>query len=159
MGLCTQLRSSNKTMRSQVVEALLQLVHHSAGEIVSPKAIAAVLLLDGCDNGSSSTTWWQGALAVLRALLSDHEQAFVSEQDIDMPGAWLHLQRGFVHTSAAVRCESLHVYSLSCKAHAAAARDDSARQDIHASWLAALRHDLPVKTLTEARQLLECRSD
>merc|ERR1711976_981381 len=98
--MCDQLKALRKAQRSQTMDALMQIVQLASGKIVSPRALATILLRRCCHEGNSNPTWWNSTFVVLRALLTEHKGDFAQlEHDTDMLwlGDWSNLQLGFAH--------------------------------------------------------------
>jgi hypothetical protein len=170
--LCARMGDSKEVVRTQTTQSLFRLLRPPTGNIVSPVALAMLILRhlmpqgnarDDGEGGSSSkgaankgaTTGWLCRLASLRDLVKEYHKTMVMQPGATDPGEWLRLKDGLRHSDPTVRHESARLYTLVCKMHTRSIGDDEAQKPAREAWFAALPKDIPSKSLTEVRKLLK----
>lgn len=177
--LCARMGDSKEVVRTQTTQALFRLLRPPTGNIVSPVALAMLILRHlvpqretrdeaspGADsNGAnaksgstasrSAATGWLCRLAALRDLAKEYHKSIVMQPGTPHPGEWLRLKDGLSHGDPTVRHESARLYALVCKMHLRSLGEESVQQPAREAWVAALPKDLPPKSLVQVRRLLK----
>mmetsp|Transcript_142793 Transcript_142793/g.259628 ORF Transcript_142793/g.259628 Transcript_142793/m.259628 type:complete len:2277 (-) Transcript_142793:264-7094(-) len=176
--LCARMGDSKEVVRTQTTQSLFRLLRPPTGNIVSPVALAMLILRhlvpqrearDGAEAGSespkgnssnskasrSAATGWLCRLAALRDLAKEYHKSIVMQPGTPNPGEWLRLKDGLAHADPTVRHESARLYALVCKMHLRSTGDELAQQPARESWVAALPKDLPPKSIVQVRRLLK----
>jgi len=175
--LCARMADTKESARAQTSQALLRLLRPPVGNIVSPLALAMLVLRhlvpakdpndDDKENhmslakgGNSKAslgpaTGWYCRLALLRDLAKEHHKSIVQNPGATHPGEWLRLKDGLLHNDATVRYESGRLYALICKLHLRCLGDDAAQMPARAAWVAALPKEVKGKTLAQMKRFLK----
>jgi hypothetical protein len=175
--LCARMGDSKEVVRTQTTQSLFRLLRPPTGNIVSPVALAMLVLrhlmpqkdrddpaaADGATSPPKSTasssrsaaTGWLCRLAALRDLAKEYHKSMVMQPGASHPGEWLRLKDGLAHGDPTVRHESARLYTLVCKMHLRNLGDEEAQTPGREAWVAALPKDLPSKSLSQVRKLLK----
>jgi ankyrin repeat protein len=174
--LCARMGDSKEVVRTQTTQSLFRLLRPPTGNIVSPVALAMLILRhlmpqkdreDATAEGSgsppkvnaaasrSAPTGWLCRLAALRDLAKEYHKTMVMQPGASHPGEWLRLKDGLAHGDPTVRHESARLYTLVCKMHLRSLGDEEAQKPCRESWAAALPKELPSKSLSQVRRLLK----
>jgi len=167
--LCARMGDSKEVVRLQTVQALFRLLRPPTGNIVSPIAIAMLILrhvtppkdeeASGAKGGGpadkGARTGWLCRIGALRDLCKEHTKSMVHQPGATHPGEWLRLKDGLAHGDDLVRYESARLYALVCKIHLKALGDEQAQMPAREAWVAALPLETPPKSMATVRKLLK----
>jgi ankyrin repeat protein len=171
--LCARMGDSKEVVRTQTTQALFRLLRPPTGNIVSPVALAMLILRhlmpqkDTREDGEtpspspspaatkSAATGWLCRLAALRDLCKEYHKTMVMQPGVQHPGEWLRLRDGLAHGDPTVRHEAARLYTLVCKMHLRSVGNEEAQRPGREAWFAALPKDLPAKSLAQVRRLLK----
>eukprot|EP00931_Biecheleriopsis_adriatica_P031685 TRINITY_DN1854_c0_g1_i2.p1 TRINITY_DN1854_c0_g1~~TRINITY_DN1854_c0_g1_i2.p1 ORF type:complete len:2226 (-),score=590.31 TRINITY_DN1854_c0_g1_i2:45-6722(-) len=170
--LCARMGDSKEVVRTQTTQAIFRLLNPPTGNIVSPIAIAMLILRHlapskeeaGCDSptslakgaqGKGAAVGWLCRLAALRDLAKEHPKSIVQHPGSTNPGEWLRLADGLKHSDPTVRHESVRLYTLVSKMHLKSLGDEEAQKPAREIWAAALPADVPAKSLEQVRKYLK----
>jgi len=168
--LCARMGDAKEAVRLHTVQALFRLLHPPIGDIVSPVAIATLILRhlvvqrDDSPSGSpplppkagkGAVTGWLCRIGALRDLVKEYPKTICSQPGATHPGEWLRLKDGIAHSDPTVRYESARLFALICKTHVRSLPDEDAQTEGREAWVAALPKDLPSKCLAQVRKLLK----
>jgi len=176
--LCARMGDLKESVRTQTTQTLFRLLRPPTGNIVSPVAMAMLILRnlapskdgssDGEKSGGSETPQptanskaaaapigWLCRLAALRDLTKEHTKSLVQQPGADHPGEWLRLAEGLRHSDPTVRHESARLFALICKAHLRSLGDVPQQEPGREAWVAALPKDVPAKSFSHVRRLLK----
>jgi len=170
--LCARMGDSKEVVPTQTTQAIFRLLNPPTGNIVSPIAIAMLILRHlapskeeaGCDSptsqaksgqGKGNPIGWLCRLAALRDLAKEHTKSIVQHPGSTNPGEWLRLAEGLKHSDPTVRHESMRLYTLVCKMHLKSMGDEEAQRPAREVWAAALPVDVPAKSMEQVRKYLK----
>eukprot|EP00928_Gymnodinium_smaydae_P015488 TRINITY_DN1572_c0_g4_i2.p1 TRINITY_DN1572_c0_g4~~TRINITY_DN1572_c0_g4_i2.p1 ORF type:complete len:2374 (-),score=582.19 TRINITY_DN1572_c0_g4_i2:113-6397(-) len=168
--LCARMGDSKEPVRIVTTQTLFRLLRPPVGDIVTPVAIATLILRhlmpqkaegDGSSapagkgaGNKGAAAGWLCRIQALRDLVKEHPKKIVVQPGSG-PGEWIRLQDGLVHNDGTVRYEAARLYALACKAYLRSLGDVEAQAPMRESWVAALSSDLPAKTRDQVRRLLK----
>lgn len=169
--LCARMGDLKESVRIETTQAVFRLLNPPTGNIVSPVAVAMLLLrhlapsrqeeadspLAGSKGatGKGAATGWLCRLFALRDLAKEHSKKMVQHPGAMHPGEWLRLKDGLAHGDPTVRHESARLFALMCKLHLKSLEDQDLQTAGREAWVAALPKDLPPKSLAQVRKLLK----
>jgi len=169
--LCSRMGDSKEAARTHTTQALFRLLRPPVGDIVTPMAIAGLILRHLMPNkdddaaaqspfpaapkaGRGAVVGWLCRIGALRDLVKEYPKKIVTQPGSTHPGEWLRLKDGLVHSDPDVRHEVARLYALVCKAHLRTSGDAEAQVLGREAWVAALQ-DLPPKGNAQLRKLLK----
>ncbi|CAJ1426794.1 unnamed protein product [Effrenium voratum] len=170
--LCARMGDSKEAVRTQTTQAIFRLMNPPTGNIVSPVAIAMLILRhltpmkeEDADSpmasvskgatGKGATTGWLCRIGALRDLCKEYSKSIVQQPGSTNPGEWLRLADGLKHSDPYVRHESVRLYALVCKMHLKPLGDEEAQRPAREIWVAALPKDVPGKSVAQVRKYLK----
>jgi len=173
--LCARMGDSKEVVRTQTTQSLFRLLRPPIGNIVSPVALAMLILRhlmpqkdkddvsgepssppkSNPSSSKSAAVGWLCRLAALRDLAKEYHKTMVMQPGASHPGEWLRLKDGLAHADPTVRHESARLYTLVCKMHLRSIGDEEAQKPGREAWVAALPKDLPSKSVSQVRRLLK----
>lgn len=169
--LCARMGDSKEAVRHQTTQALFRLLHPPVGDIVSPVALATLILrhlVSSKDTGSSPpvapnptkvskgvAAGWLCRIGALRDLVKEYPKTVISNPGTTSPGEWTRLKDGLGHIDPVVRYESARLYALSCKTHVHSLGDEAEQMAARKAWCDALPEDVPAKSIAQVRKLLK----
>lgn len=176
--LCSRMGDSKESVRAQTTQVLFRLLRPPTGNIISPVAMAMLILRHlapakesseeapesppvqgGKAIGKAAPTGWLCRVDTLRCLVKEHSALLGQTASVTHPGEWLRLKDGLLHSDPTVRHESARLYTLVCKLHVKlagpSAGPSEAQRSGREAWVAALPKEVPAKTLLQVRKLLK----
>jgi len=169
--LCARMGDSKEVVRTQTTQAIFRLLNPPTGNIVSPVAIAMLILrhlMPSKEEGDSpmasvakgatgkgAATGWLCRLGALRDLCKEHSKSIVQHAGSTSPGEWARLSDGLKHSDPTVRHESVRLFALVCKMHLKSLGDEEAQRPGREAWVAALPRDVPSKSVAQVRRYLK----
>ncbi|CAK9099233.1 unnamed protein product [Durusdinium trenchii] len=169
--LCARMGDSKEVVRTQTTQAMFRLLSPPTGNIVSPVAIAMLILrhlmpskeegdsplasVSKGATGKGAVTGWLCRLSALRELCKEYSKMIVQQPGSTNPGEWLRLADGLKHADPSVRHQSVRLYTLVCKMHLKSLGDEEAQRSAREVWVAALPKDLPAKSIAQVRRYLK----
>ena len=169
--LCARMGDSKEVVRTQTTQAMFRLLSPPTGNIVSPVAIAMLILrhlvptkeegdsplasVSKGATGKGAVTGWLCRLSALRQLCKEYSKKIVQQPGSTNPGEWLRLSDGLKHSDPSVRHQSVRLYTLVCKMHLKSLGDEEAQRSAREVWVAALPKDVPAKSIAQVRRYLK----
>lgn len=168
--LCSRMGDSKETVRAQTTQVLFRLLRPPTGSIVSPVAIAMLILRhltpgkEGVEQGDTSPVkgpskgapvGWLCRIETLRCLIKEHSSLMMQQTTSTEPGEWIRIADGLTHSDPTVRHEAARLYALVCKLHLKRVQGEEAQRQGREAWVDALPKDVPSKTLLQVRKLLK----
>eukprot|EP00927_Polykrikos_kofoidii_P010456 TRINITY_DN1440_c2_g1_i1.p1 TRINITY_DN1440_c2_g1~~TRINITY_DN1440_c2_g1_i1.p1 ORF type:complete len:2196 (+),score=321.50 TRINITY_DN1440_c2_g1_i1:150-6737(+) len=183
--LCARMGDLKEVVRLHTTQTLFLLLRPPIGNIVSPVAVATLILrhlksqqiASGGDSGSQEpadiasnigadmpdpvktgkcvTVGWLCRLRALLDLVKEHSASIIQNPGTADPGEWIRLKDGMTHSDSTVRQESARLYAYVCKRHVKSLCEEDARLQAKESWAASLQKDVPSKVLEQVRRLLK----
>eukprot|EP00929_Paragymnodinium_shiwhaense_P095267 TRINITY_DN562_c0_g1_i2.p1 TRINITY_DN562_c0_g1~~TRINITY_DN562_c0_g1_i2.p1 ORF type:complete len:2378 (-),score=697.35 TRINITY_DN562_c0_g1_i2:319-7452(-) len=169
--LCARMGDAKEVVRDNTKQAIFRLLRPPVGDIVTPVAIATLILrhlMPGKDAEAEMTAsqaaalqkskgaiaGWLCRIQTLRTLVKEYPRKIVLQPGSHNPGEWSRLVDGLKHSDPDVRHESARLYALICKAHLLGTGDVEAQLPSREAWAAAISSDLPAKAIRDVRKLL-----
>jgi len=170
--LCARMGDAKEIVRTNTIRALFRLMRPPTGNIVSPGAVAMLVLrhlmpkekhsADSEGHGNESkkanrgaATSWLCRLAALRYMAKEYPKDLVAQPGSSDPGEWIKLKDGLAHCDPTVRHESARLFTLVCKLHVKVLGDEAAQAPAREAWVSALPSDVPAKAIAQVRKLLK----
>lgn len=162
---------SKEVVRTQTTQAMFRLLSPPTGNIVSPVAIAMLILrhlmpskeegdsplasVSKGATGKGAVTGWLCRLSALRQLCKEYPKMIVQQPGSSNPGEWLRLSDGLKHADPSVRHQTVRLYTLVCKMHLRSLGDEESQRPARETWVASLPKDVPVKSIGQVRRYLK----
>lgn len=169
--LCARMGDSKEVVRTQTTQAMFRLLSPPTGNIVSPVAIAMLILrhlmpskeegdsplasVSKGATGKGAVTGWLCRLSALRQLCKEYPKMIVQQPGSSNPGEWLRLSDGLKHADPSVRHQAVRLYTLVCKMHLRSLGDEESQRPARETWVASLPKDVPVKSIGQVRRYLK----